>query len=53
MRYPGDRSIIHREGLQRVLHAIVRGGLPDELRHVALCDVQWYVTVPHLQCYLA
>lgn len=45
--------VVHGKGLQRVLHSVVRGGLPHELSDVALCDVIRHGVVAHLQCDLS
>lgn len=45
----GHRGVVHREGLQRILHAVVAGCLPDKLGNVALGDVVWDGVATHLQ----
>mmetsp|Transcript_5605 Transcript_5605/g.9206 ORF Transcript_5605/g.9206 Transcript_5605/m.9206 type:complete len:262 (+) Transcript_5605:2058-2843(+) len=45
----GHGGIVHGEGLEGVLHAVVASGLPDELRDVTLGDLRRHVAVAHLQ----
>lgn len=49
----GHGGVVHREGLQGVLHAVVARGLPDKLRDVPLSDVVRHGVVAHLEGDLA
>ena len=37
----GDRTVVHGELLQRGLHPIEAGGLPDKVNHVIAVAVHW------------